>query len=282
MKQKLQLTDRLNIPIRGWLLVTLLFNVLSSYAIPSIITGNYNVTGPDNCPTTCTIQNGGVLTITGSSTIATFNGSITVMPGGKLIVKNNATVKMAANTKIVVKGPVGTLIGGYMYVPNGRLLSAGANVFWSGIETSKGTPSSIYIQKAVVAIGDNNYPYVSSIENAIVGIRNYDSGNPVINATSGGSIDVRFTIMRNNIKHLAIFNNLSSSIPTNITQTTNNINFQMLFQYVKFINTANFNPPVTPVEMVYLNNCSIFLSGHASFIIIKPLLIIQYLKALTL
>lgn len=261
MKSKFKLFSRLNImPKLTLLLAAMLLYAGSSYAIPASVTGSYTVTTLDNCPTTCTIQNGGVLTITGSGASSTFSGSITIMPGGKLIILNGATVKMAANTKIAVKGNSATLSGGYMQMDNGHITSTGPNVFWSGIETSKGSLAApnYYPFPAFVDIGENsgNFNADNLIENAVVGVRNYDSGNPNINATAGGAITVDFTTMRNNIRHLELYNNLSSSIPSDIENTSSNINFLMLFQYIKFINTANFNPPTAPIDMVYLNNCS--------------------------
>lgn len=260
MNPKLKLPGRLNLPAWALLLTVMLVYVRPSHAIiPPSVTGTYTVSVTENCPTTCTIQNGGTLTITGSGASSTFSGSITIMPGGSLIILNGARVKMAAGTKIAVKGNTASLNGGYMQMDNGHITSTAPNVFWSGIETSAGSPLSFANPfPAVVSIGENsgNFSADNLIENAIVGVRNYDSGNPNINATAGGRITIDFTTMRNNIRHLAIYNNMASSIPTNITQTTGNITFQMLFQYVKFINTAGFNPPIAPVDMVYLNNCS--------------------------
>jgi len=234
----------------------LLCNAIASHAtIPNSITGLYNVFGSDNCPTTCTVQNGGTLTISGAGITATFSGSITVMPGGKLYIQNGATVKMAANTKIAVKGGSAAVnAGGALYVHNGHITSTAPNVFWSGIETStSGYPGTAYVQ-----IGD---PTLLSnqdnlVENAIVGLRNYDSGNPNINATSGGALDVRYSTMRNNIRHLALYNSQSFATPDNIVNAGSTISMLKLFQYVTFINTATFNPPVAPVDMVYLNNCT--------------------------
>lgn len=256
MKKKSRLTS---MPRLALLLVVMFFCAYSSYAIPSSITGTYTVNTLDNCLTNCTIQNGGTLTITGSNANSTFFGNITIMPGGKLIIENGAKVKMAANTKIAVKGNTTNVPGGRFQMDNGHITSTGANVFWSGIETSVGAPlTSFYLSPAVVMVGasSGNFSADNLIENATVGVRNYDSGNPNINATAGGSIMVDFTTMRNNIRHLAIYNNTTTSVPTNITQTTYSINFEMLFHYVKFINTANFNPPTPPIDMVYLNNCS--------------------------
>lgn len=180
-----------NMPKLALLLSVMLLSIHSLHAIPSSITGNYNVTGPDNCTTTCTIQNGGTLTITGSGANSTFSGSITVMPGGKLIILNGATVKMASGTKIAIKGNNATLNGGYLRMDNGHITSTGSNVFWSGIETSVGSPVSVFNPyPAIVVIGENSGQFSADnlIENAIVGIRNYDSGNPNINATSEGQL----------------------------------------------------------------------------------------------
>lgn len=237
------------------LLATMLFLLSSSTksfaVIPTNITGNYIVNYPgDYCSGTCTIQPGATLTINTGATV-TFTSDIIIEGHGTLKLESGAIVKIAAGKRILVHGYSGGasiqgIAGGKIVADDALFTSASSGTFWSGIETDRGDGIN-FLREGHVTL---NY---CTVENATVAIRNYDSGNPIINATSGGRLYALFTTFKNNLRALEIYNDISSP---NVPDPSSSIGLDWggLFQYCDFIHSNDFTPTPYPQDMVYLNN----------------------------
>lgn len=259
----------------------LLFGMPAFAVIPAVIvsSSNYTVTGTENSVGGVTLQPSSTLLITGSAanaiingniTVAsgaelqiysgatvTFNGNITINPGGTLRIYPGAgfafpiqTIKMAAGTKIVLKGNTSLVSGdAWAHIEYARFSCATPGGFWKGFETSV-TGSGTYTHSTQINMNH------SVIEKAVCAYRNYDSDNANISATAGGLMFSTENVYRNNIRHLAVYNQTGVSVPTNALNTFNYNDKVSNFFDCEFINDAGFTSSPAPADMVYLNNSS--------------------------
>lgn len=231
--------------------IVLLSTSIAAHAIiPSSITGVYTVGTPDNCPTTCTVQSGATLNITGAGTTATFSADITVMPTAKLVL-NGATIKMATATRIILVQASNSVDSGAMLLINGAnaLITSVTNTptvgtLWQGIECQGSAWASVH---AGAFVGMNG----GTIQYATCAYTHYD---PVIGFQDGfGRLYAVNATFKNNIRCLDVGN-------TWYMPTPREDSIAWIGNYAKncnFILTSDF--PYTPPDMVNMYGAGLIM-----------------------